>query len=89
MKLKYDFATRDMGGTYVALTIGKGSQEYHNIIALNETGHAIFNLLKDGNDEDEVVKKMMEEYDVTEEKLRPEVQALIQKLKNEGLVVEE
>lgn len=89
MKLKYDFATREMAGTYVALAIGEGSREYHNIIGLNETGFAIFNLLKEGNDEDEVVKNMMEEYDVTEDKLRPEVQALIQKLKDEGLVVEE
>ena len=89
MKLKYDFAVRTICGESVAVAIGEGSREYHNIISLNETARDIFKLIQDGNDEDAIVAAMLKEYDVTEEKLRPEVQALIAKLKDEGLIVEE
>ena len=89
MKLKYDFAVRTICGESVAVAIGEGSREYHNIISLNETARDIFKLIQEGNDEDAIVAAMLTEYDVTEEKLRPEVQALIAKLKDEGLIVEE
>jgi len=89
MKLKYDFAVREICGETVAVAIGEGSRVYHNIISLNETARDIFKLIQEGNDEDAIVKKMMEEYDVTEERLRPEVQALIGKLREEELIVDE
>ncbi|MBP5290745.1 MAG: PqqD family protein [Paludibacteraceae bacterium] len=89
MKLKYEFAVRTICGESVAVAIGEGSREYHNIISLNETARDIFKLIQEGNDEDAIVAAMLKEYDVTEDKLRPEVQALIGKLKEEGLIVEE
>ncbi|MBO4622072.1 MAG: PqqD family protein [Paludibacteraceae bacterium] len=89
MKLKYEFAVRTICGESVAVAIGEGSREYHNIISLNETARDIFKLIQEGNDEDAIVAAMLKEYDVTEEKLRPEVQALIGKLREEGLIVEE
>ena len=89
MKLKYEFAVRTICGESVAVAIGEGSREYHNIISLNETARDIFKLIQEGNDEDAIVAAMLKEYDVTEDKLRPEVQALIGKLKDEGLIVEE
>lgn len=89
MKLKYEFAVRTICGESVAVAIGEGSREYHNIISLNETARDIFKLIQEGNDEDAIVAAMLKEYDVTEDKLRPEVQALIGKLKEEELIVEE
>jgi hypothetical protein len=89
MKLKYDFAVREICGETVAVAIGEGSRVYHNIISLNETARDIFKLIQEGNDEDAIVTKMMAEYDVTEERLRPEVQALIAKLREEELIIDE
>ena len=89
MKLKYDFAVREICGETVAVAIGEGSRVYHNIISLNETARDIFKLIQEGHDEDAIVTKMMAEYDVTEERLRPEVQALIAKLREEELIVDE
>ncbi len=88
MKLKYDFAVREICGETVAVAIGEGSRVYHNIISLNETAKDIFKLLQEGNSEDAIVEKMMQEYDVTEEKLRPEIQGLVAKLREEGLIVD-
>ena len=72
----------------MAVAVGEGSREYHNIISLNETARDIFRLIQEGKDEDGIVAQMLQEYDVTEDKLRPEVQNLIAQLRSEGLIVE-
>jgi len=89
MKLKYDFAVRNMCGETVAIAIGEGSRQYSNIISLNDTGADIFKLIQAGKNEDGIVTEMLKEYDVTEEKLRPEVQRLIKTLRDEGLLIED
>ena len=73
----------------MAVAVGEGSREYHNIISLNETARDIFRLIQEGKDEDGIVAQMLQEYDVTEDKLRPEVQNLIAQLRSEGLIVED
>ena len=73
----------------MAVAVGEGSREYHNIISLNETARDIFRLIQEGKDEDGIVAQMLQEYDVTEDKLRPEVQNLIAQLRSEGVIVEE
>lgn len=72
----------------MALAVGDDSREYHNIISLNETARDIFRLIQEGNDEDAIVAQMLQEYDVTEDKLRPEVKALIEQLRSEGLLID-
>ena len=89
MRLKYEFAVRTICGESVAVAVGEGSREYHNIISLNETARDIFRLIQEGKDEDGIVAQMLQEYDVTEGKLRPEVQNLIAQLRSEGLIVED
>ena len=88
MKLKYQFAVREIAGVYAAVAIGESSRKYHNIIGLNETGADIFRLIQEGLTEDEIVARMLEEYEVTEEVLRPEVQQLIKKLQDENLLID-
>lgn len=88
MKLKYQFAVRSVAGAIAAVAVGESSRFYHNVIALNETGADIFKLLQEGLSEEEIVGHMLEKYDVTEETLRPEVERLIQQLRDEELLID-
>ncbi|MCQ2334697.1 MAG: PqqD family protein [Paludibacteraceae bacterium] len=88
MKLKYEFAVRDVCGSIAALAIGEGAKYYPNVISMNETGKDIFTCLQQGMDEDAIVKKMLTEYEVSEEQLRSEVKALVEKLRAEGLIID-
>lgn len=88
MKLKYEFAVREVAGVYAAVAVGDSARVYHNIIGLNESGASIFRLIQEGLDEDQIVSRMLDDYEVTEEVLRPEVQLLVQKLRDEDLLVE-
>ncbi len=88
MKLKYQFAVRDVLGCIAAVAIGDDARVYHNVISMNETGKDIFTCIQQGMDEEAIVAKMLEEYEVSEEQLRQEVQALIAKLREEGLIID-
>lgn len=88
MKLKYEFAIRNVAGVYAAVAVGDSSRQYHNVIGLNETGADIMRLIQEGLSEEEIVSRMLELYDVTEEVLRPEVEKLILQLKEEGLLID-
>lgn len=88
MKLKYEFAVRNVAGVYAAVAVGESSRHYHNVIGLNETGADIFRLIQEGLSEDDIVSRMLSEYEVTEEVLRPEVQKLIQQLCDEKLLID-
>lgn len=88
MKLKYQFAVRNVAGAYAAVAVGESSRVYHNVIGLNETGADIFGMIQEGLDEEAIVSRMLEEYEVTEDVLRPEVKRLIKQLQDEGLLTD-
>lgn len=61
---------------------------YNGVMSLNETSKDIIELLKEETTEEEIVKKMLEEYDVTEDVLRKHVSEFLDKLREEKLLVE-
>ena len=66
MKIKKDFILRKVADSYVVVPVGKMTLDFNGIINLNETGAFLFGLLQDGADREELIAKMLEEYDVTE-----------------------
>ena len=88
MKQKEGFVLRQVCGENVIVGEGLGTIDFGKLISLNETAADIFKLIQQGLDEDAIVAQMLQEYDVTEDKLRPEVQHLIGQLRSEGLIIE-
>ncbi|MBI3550302.1 MAG: PqqD family protein [Elusimicrobia bacterium] len=56
---------------------------------LNRTGSFIWALLKSGTAPEEIARRLGEEFDVTPARARKDVDALIRRLKDRGLLVEE
>jgi len=87
MKLRANFAIKEMLGMYMAVAVGRKADEFNGIIRLeNESTKRMFELLQDGKEVDEIVSIMLEEYEVDEPRLRTELQSLIDQLDKEGLV---
>jgi hypothetical protein len=59
----------------------------NRIFELNPTGSRVWELLRDGEDEDGMVRRMLEEFDVPEDQLRDEIRSVIGRLVAENLVV--
>jgi len=87
MKLKTNFAMKEVLGMYVAVAVGKNADDFNGVIRLeNESTKRMFELLQEEKEVDEIVSIMLEEYDVEEPHLREELGKLIDQLSEEGLM---
>ena len=82
MKIKKDFILRKVADSYVVVPVGKLTLDFNGIINLNETGAFLFGLLQQGAERDELIQKMLSEYDVTPEKAAADIDILLQKVKD-------
>ncbi len=82
MKIKEDFILRKVADSYVVVPVNKMTLDFNGIINLNETGAFLFDLLQKGAERDELVDKMLEEYDVDREKAEADIDVFIQKVRD-------
>ncbi len=82
MKIKEDFLLRKVADSYVVVPVNRLTLDFNGIINLNETGAFLFKLLQDGAEREELISKMLEEYDVTPEKAAEDIDTFISKVKD-------
>lgn len=86
MKLKEKYTLAELGGDYVAVPLG-GGESFHGIVRLNESGAEVFRGLNEGQNEAQIVQRLMEQYkDLDIPTARKAVAAVIKELKKAGLL---
>ena len=80
MKIKEGFILRKVGSQYVAAATGKASESFNGMLRLNESGALAFRLLQEGITEEELVTRIVAEYDVSEEAARADVNRFLARL---------
>lgn len=88
MKSKYTFEKMELDGQIVAVPVGENASDLHAVLNLNEEAVSILECLKEETTEQEIVKKLLTEYEGTEEALLPMVHSFIEQLRQEGLIEE-
>lgn len=74
MRVKDGFILRKVGIQYVVAATGKASENFNGMMRLNESGAFAFRLLQEGITKDELVRRIVAEYDVGEEVARRDVE---------------
>ncbi|MGN0499600.1 MAG: PqqD family protein [Ruminococcus sp.] len=82
MKIKNDFVLRKVADSYVVVPVNSLTLDFNGVMNLNETGAFLFEQLQNGIEKEELVCKMLDEYDVTREKASADIDAFISKLKD-------
>ena len=88
MKVKGGFILRKIGSKYMAVPVGERTRDVHGMVALNETGAFIWQLLEEDRTEEEVIEKILEEYDVDRETAAGALARFKAKLAEEGVLGE-
>ena len=88
MKCKYLFEKMELDGQIVAVPVGDGAAEFHAVLNVNEEAMRILELLQEETTEQEIVSKLLSEYEGTEEDIKPLVSGFINQIRQEGLIVE-
>ena len=82
MKIKNDFILREVAGSYVVVPVNDRTMDFNGMINLNETGALLFEILQKGAEKPELVSRMLEEYEVSAERVEADIDKFIQKLKD-------
>lgn len=89
MKIKKGFVLRDVAGRSVVVATGAAAKKFRGMIMLNDTGKEIWiRLQKKGMDQEEIIRSMVEDYEVSEEKVTADVQSLIGQMQENGFLEE-
>lgn len=86
MKIKDDFILRKVADSYVVVPVNDMTVDFNGIINLNETGAFLFEILQKGADKQELLDKLLSEYEVTSEKAEADIEVFIQKLKDADIL---
>lgn len=70
MKTKKGFMLRTVANRNIVVAIGKASLDFNGLITLNDTGAFIWKTLSEGCTYDELLQKVLSEYEVDEETAR-------------------
>lgn len=70
MKLKYEFAVREIMGEYVMVPLGAGALEFSGMISTTETGATLVEALKEHVTYQELLQRLLEEYEIDEATVR-------------------
>ena len=86
MKIKNNFLLRKVADSYVVVPVGKMSLDFNGIITLNETGAFLFELLQKGCEREDLVAKLLDEYEVSAEKASADVDKFLEKVKESDVL---
>ena len=80
MKLKQEFVLRNVAGDNILIPVTGIDNKFDGLITLNETGVFIWKQLEAGKNQDEIVKALLDEYDVSDEQANRDVTDILNQL---------
>lgn len=86
MKLKEGVIISEINGEFVAVPSGAASRSFNGMIRMNRTAAIIAKALQESKTEDEVVKALCAEYEVSEDIAREDFAAITKELDRLGLI---
>ena len=86
MKIKQDFILKKIAGNNVVIPVRKQAVDFSGIIKLSESGAFLWEQLENGCDREELVARLLDEYQVDEATAKADVDRFIGRLNEVGLL---
>ena len=74
MKFKKEFMLREIVGETILIPMGDSNNHFNGIITINELGKFIWENLESSKDEEDLLHKILEEYEVEEKEAKEDLQ---------------
>lgn len=81
MEIKKELVKREIAGDIILIPVGKTVYENNGLFVLNELGNFIWDLLPDAPDAQAICQAVLDNYEVSEEEARSDVEEFLRKLK--------
>lgn len=86
MKLKKEFLTRTIAGETILVPIGENNTAFNGLITMNEIGLFIWENIEQVADEDEMLTKILSEYDIDQQTASSDLKAFLDTLKKSDII---
>ncbi len=86
MKIKNGFAKRKIANSNIVVPVGSTTKDFNGMITLNDSGSFFWDCMINETTEDEVIKKVLEEYDIDEETAKRDIEKFIKMLEDNKLL---
>ncbi|MCD7809256.1 MAG: PqqD family protein, partial [Erysipelotrichaceae bacterium] len=80
MKKNKEFIMRQIADEYILVPTGNTTEDFNGIISMSQTGAYIYEHIEECSSFDELVKKMLDLYDVDEEILVSDINEFLNKM---------
>lgn len=80
MRVEKEFVLREIAGDYIIIPTGKTVLEFNGLVTVNEVGVLLWKMLQEEVTFEDLVKGVLEEYDVDEDTARADIQEFLDKL---------
>lgn len=86
MKTKSNFIIKKIADSYIVVPVRTRAVDFSGIIKLSESGAFLWNILQKGADREELIARMLEEYEVDEVTAATDIDRFIKKLREADLL---
>lgn len=86
MKLKMQFILRDIVGETVLVPINESTSNFNGLITVNELGKFIWENLESSKDEEDLLHKILEEYEVEKDVAKEDLNEFLDKLRQVDII---
>lgn len=86
MKFKKEFMLREIVGETILIPMGDSNSHFNGIITINELGKFIWENLESSKDEEDLLHKILEEYEVEEKEAKEDLDEFLDKLRQVDII---
>ena len=86
MKFKKDFILRDIMGETILVPINESITVFNGLITINELGKFIWENLESSKDEEDLLHKILDEYEVEEKEAKEDLDEFLDKLRQVDII---
>lgn len=86
MKLKKELLKREIAGESFLIPLGKTTYEANGLYALTELGAFVWDVLPEAESEEEILARILEEYEVNEATAKADLEQFLEKLRKMDII---
>ena len=86
MKIKYEMIKREIAGETYLVPVGEAARKYSGLFAMTDVAAFIWDCIPQVASTDDIVKAVLDEYEVDSETAKNDVDEFMEKLKTMGVL---
>ena len=80
LKIDKEYVLRQIGDDYIIVPVGQAALSFNGMITVNETGAFLWEQLVKGTSKEELLRNMLETYEVTQEDAEKDIDEFLKVL---------